>query len=202
MHAAAHAAIEAGGAHEDLRQQPEEEKGLGEAPVVGRPHMVLDRAQGPSVLMLLHDAEERRLVEPFDRRQALGDELAVAAVAAEDVVLGAERQGRADCGAFLPDREVRRPAISVLDPAIGAARLEFTEHRLEFAHDQHVAQHLDQEPIAAPRAFVGQRPGVGMHRNRGESDLPAFPHDLRIDAQLFRHSCPRSVGRLYLCVLA
>ena len=133
---------------------------------------------GPSVLMLLHDAEERRLVEPFDRRQPLGDELAVTAVAAENVVLGAERQGSADGRAFLPDREVRRPAIGVLDPAIGAARLEFTEHRFEFAHDQHVAQHVDQEPIAAPRAFVGQRPGVGMHRNRGESDLPAFPHDL------------------------
>ena len=50
-----------------------------------------------------------------DGGQALGQDLAVAAVGAEDVVVDRQDEGLTDRGGFLADRQVGRAAVVVFD---------------------------------------------------------------------------------------
>ena len=52
--------------------------------------------------------EQRVVVELADGGEALGEDLAVAAVGAEDVVVGRQREGHADGGGLLADGQVGR----------------------------------------------------------------------------------------------
>ncbi len=79
------------------------------------------------------------LAQLGDGGEALGEDLAVAAVRAEDVVLGAQEIGLADGGRFLADRQVRRAPVVVLDALVVAFLLDAVEHGLELADDRHVA---------------------------------------------------------------
>ena len=188
VHAAAHAAVEPGRAHEDLGEEAEEHEALGQHPFVSRPDEALDGREYAAALLHLHDVHEPPLVEPVDGGQALGDELAVAPVAAEDMVLRGQRQGCADRGTLLADREMRRPLVGELDPRIGAARLEVAEHRLELADDEHVAEDAKKLRVAVPCAFFRDRRLVGVHRDGREDDLLAPAGDGRVDGQFLGHS--------------
>src|ERR1700680_4160118 len=119
--------------------------------------MLLDRAQEAPAAMRFHDCRQPLRLERRDRRKAFGDELAVTAMAAEDVILRAKRQRGTDRGALLTDREVGGTLVGELDAGIGAARLEGGEHRLEFADDEHRPQQLDQPGIAIALALVIER---------------------------------------------
>ena len=114
----------------------------------------MNSGEHPAALLHLHDVHEPPLVEPVDRRQALGDELAVAAVAAEDVVLGRKREGSADRRTFLADGKMGRALVGEFDSRIGAARLEVAEHRLELADDEHVAENAKEPGVAMTLALL------------------------------------------------
>ena len=64
--------------------------------------------QDVPVQILLHDALQVGAVGVADPLQALGHDLGVAAVGAEDHVLAGQRQAQADDGGFLTERQVRR----------------------------------------------------------------------------------------------
>jgi hypothetical protein len=86
----------------------------------------------------LHDRLDPLGRQPPGRGQALGQDLAVAAVRAEDLVLRIERRALPHGRRLLADGEVGRAAVVVGDPAPGAGRLEGVEHALELADDDHV----------------------------------------------------------------
>ena len=188
MHAAAHAAVEAAGAHEDFRQQSEQQEVFGAGRRRGAFEVGVDGAKQARRLwcasMMAATRSGGRL---RDRRQALGDELAVAAMAAKDLVFGLERQRLADRGALLAEREMRGAFVGVGDVGIGAFGLERGEHRLELAHDQHVAQHLAQRRIAAGGALVGEGGGVGAQGDFGEGQAAGPAQGHRIDGERFGH---------------
>ena len=162
------------------------------------PRWRFDRLQQRAALVLFHDRLERRRFQPGDRRQPLGDELAVAPVAAEDMVVRLERQRRADRRAFLADREMGRPLVDELDPGIGALRLEGAEHGLELADHHHVAEHAQQRCVAVALPFFRQRRRIGMNRDFGELQPGGLAHQQRIDKELFGH---RRFRCLDICLL-
>src|SRR6185503_7869853 len=98
-------------AHEDFAEQAEKEKALGERMLVRWPDMGFDRPEETAVLVLLHDAPKDCPVEPFDGGKPLGDELAMAAMTSEDVILRAKRERGTDGGSLLADGEMRGSAI-------------------------------------------------------------------------------------------
>ena len=89
-----------------------------------------------------------------DGREALGEDFAVAAVAAVDVVVHAQQVGLADGGGLLADRQVRRAAMVVLDALVVAAQLDLVEHVLKGADDLHVA--LDAQEVVLGEVLGGE----------------------------------------------
>ncbi len=59
--------------------------------------------------------------------QPLGKDLAVAAMAAVDVVIDTQQVRLADGARLLPDRQVCRPAVIVLDALIRPAQLDLVQ---------------------------------------------------------------------------
>ena len=88
MHRAAHAPVETRKAAENLRQRAEEQIVDGQLLHAGLGCELLDDAQGVAVQVALHDPLQLGLAQLLDGGQALGQDLAVAAMGAEDEVLG------------------------------------------------------------------------------------------------------------------
>lgn len=144
-----------------------------------------------------HDGVEGRLVERPDRRQPLGDELAMAAVRAEDQVPWPQPERGADGHAFLPDGKVGRPLVGKGNAAIGAGRLEGAQHRLEFADDQHVAKHILQHRRAVGGKLVRKRGRIGMKGNGREFQFARLQNDGRVNQKLLGHGSSRIIqGRV------
>ena len=97
----------------------------------------------------------------------------MAAMAAEDVVLRLQRQGRADGRRLLPDREMRRALVGIGDALVGAGRLEARQHGLELAHDHHVAE--DGLQRCRRRGRPARRRCRGDRRGRGISGKASRP---------------------------
>ncbi len=166
VHAAAHALVESVLAAEDFGEQAVEQEvdaeflffGGGEEGLLLA--FRLEAQAGPVGFVVLHDLENGAVPVALDNRheartrevlhgaESLGDDLAVAAVAAEDVVLDAEIHAFADGGAFLADGQVRGPGVGILDALVAAELLDVVEHRLEFADYRHVA-------VNAQAGFLG-----------------------------------------------
>ena len=62
----------------------------------------------------------------------------MAAVRAEDVVVGREREGHADGRGFLPDGKMGRAEMIVLDALVNALDLDLVEDGFELADGGHV----------------------------------------------------------------
>ena len=73
-----------------------------------------------------------------DGGEALRQNLAVAAVRPEDVVLGPEAERHADGRRFLPDREMGGSGVVVRDRLVRALGLDLVEAGLELADGAHV----------------------------------------------------------------
>ena len=97
-----------------------------------------------------------------DRRKALGQDLAVAAVRAEDVVVGRQRERHADRRRLLPDREVRRSGVVVRDALVRALGLDLVEDRLELPDGAHVLPDV-QEIFAECAWSIRLRWSCGTH---------------------------------------
>ena len=79
-----------------------------------------------------------------DRGEALGDCVAVAAVRAGDVVVGAKGAAGADGRRLLADRNVGRAAVVVARQRVVAARAEADDHLLQLADGQHVVEQIER----------------------------------------------------------
>ena len=118
MHGAAHAAVEAIGFHEYLCQQAKQQKILREVRDGRDWNVSLNGAQQIALLMRFHDAREILRREFGDGGQALGDELAMAPMAAENMVLRRERQRGTNGRALLAERKMGWAFICVCDVLI------------------------------------------------------------------------------------
>src|SRR5947208_10712396 len=141
--------------------------------------------------MRLERAAQPDGIRGSDGRQSLRQDLAVTAMAAEDVVLDIEEERATDRGGLLTDREMSRSAMVVGHAAICAVAFEQIEHRLELAHQEHVAEHPAEAIVTETAALVLDRRRVRVERNRRGPKLAARPHRARIDNESLRHGRAR-----------
>ena len=90
-------------------------------------------------------AQQSGVIELGDGGEAFGEDFAVRAVRAEDMVIGIEQKRLANRRGFLADREMGRAAVIVFDAHVVAAELDLIEHRLKTADDHHVM--LDAQQV-------------------------------------------------------
>ena len=186
VHRAAQAAVEAGLAGKDLGEGAEEDEVLGEVLRV----LVVDLlgvGEGLAAEEALHDALELALVHLVHGRVALGEDLAVGAVGAEDEVLGLQHKALTDVGALLADAQVSGAAVVVLDAFPLAGLLDGVEHRLEGAHDDHVVEHLDHALFAVAGEFGLTVEGVLVDGHVGELHVPGATHLVGVDDKRLSH---------------
>ena len=186
MHRAAQAAVEAGLAGEDLGEGAEEDEVLGEVLRV----LVVDLlgvGQGLAAEEALHDALKLALIHLVHGRVALGEDLAVGAVRAEDEVIGRQHVALADVGALLADAQVGGAGVVVLDAFPGAGLLDGVEHRLEGTHDDHVVEHLDHALVAVAGEFGLTVEGVLVDGDLGELHVSRATHLIGVDDKRLSH---------------
>ena len=182
MHGAAQAPVESGLAGEDLGERPEEDEVLGE--VLGV--LVVDPlgvGQGLPAQEALHDGLEVALVHLVHRRVALGEDLPVGAVGAEDEVVRGQYSALADVGGLLADAEVGGALVVVGDALPLSGLLDGVQHRLEGAHDDHVVEHAHEAVLAVARHLGAEVEGVLVHGNVREGDVPGRAHLRGVDDQ-------------------
>ena len=186
MHRAAQAAVEAGLAGEDLREGTEEDEVLSEVLRV----LVADLfgvGQSLAAEEALHDALKLALIHLVHGRVALGENLTVRAVRAENEVLRRQNEALADVGALLADAEVGGAAVIVLDAFPLAGLLDGVEHRLESTHDDHVVEHLDHALFAVAGEFGLTVEGVLVDGHVGELHVPGATHLVGVDDKRLSH---------------
>ena len=186
VHRAAQAAVEAGLAGEDLREGTEEDEVLGEVLRV----LVADLfgvGQGLAAEEALHDALKLALVHLVHGRVALGENLTVRAVGAENEVLRRQHEALADVGALLANAEVGGAAVVVLNAFPLAGLLDGVEHRLEGAHDDHVVEHLDHAFFAVAGEFGLTVEGVLVDGDLGELHVSRATHLIGVDDKRLSH---------------
>ena len=116
------------------------------------------------------DSDQLIVIEVHDGTHALCQDLTVATVGAEDLVLGRKRHRLADSGALLAGREVGRAKVVEGDALVRPLFLDGVEHRLELADQQHVVVGTHQ-PILAPYLQFGfDIRLVLVHLNRWQGD--------------------------------
>ncbi len=115
---------------------------------------------------------EVSLGQTVDGREALGEDLPVAPVAAVDVILDRQEEGLAHGGGLLADGEVGRPLMDVGDVAVLARPLDLIQHRLELADEDHVPVDPDRVVCreGARDHLVGERATVLVDRDSAQLD--------------------------------
>ena len=123
----------------------------------------------------------------FDGREALGQNLAVAAVGTEDEVVGRQVVGLPHGRCLLADGEMRGAAMVILDPLIRTFLLDAVQHVLELADHDHVPVHAHQVGRAVGRA-LGHRVGhIGVQGNLRPGQHRLLAGFDRIDGDEFGH---------------
>ena len=189
VHGAAEAPVEACLAGERLGDGAVEDEVLGQVggAVVAD---LLGEGERLTVEERLHDVLDLRGVELAGRGEALGEDLAVAAVRAEQEVLRVELRGLADDGRLLPDREVCGAAVVVLDAVPRAGGLDRVEHGLELPHGDHVVQDVDEPLLAVLVELGGEVRPVLVDRDLGGGDGRGGADVARVDDEVLWHvSC-------------
>ena len=143
VHGAAQAAVEPGFAREDFTVGAVDEKSQGQS-LHGSAVPLLHGTQQRAVAVGSHDFEQSRIAELTYGGESLGQNFTVAAVRAENMVLGSQRESHTDGGGFLSDGEVRRTGVIVGDALIGALGLDLVENGFEFADAAHVPPDIQE----------------------------------------------------------
>lgn len=162
MHGPPHAAIHAGFTHEDFSQQTEYKRVLGQCRVRLDPEDAFGNCKKLPASEAPHDFQRAGAAQHVNCRKALRQKLAMAAVAAEDMVLWSEGMGRARRCRLLPDGQMRRAFIAMIHPLPRTLRFEGRQHLFEPALEAHVAQHRPQSACAQSVTFCFQWRGVDM----------------------------------------
>ena len=134
----------------------------------------------------------------MDGREALGQDLAVAPVAAEDVIVHRQEERLAHGGGFLADREVGGALVDIRDVAVLPLPLDLVQHGLEFADEDHVV--IEPQGVGrgecTRRQFVGEAAAVLVDGDAAQFDGLLSPDLGGGDDQLLDHGvrAPLSLG--------
>ena len=153
VHASAQTLVEAGGAGENLGDCAVDEEADAEFLGVLALISLLGYFQGCSAPELFHDLLEFLFGEDLDAAQTLGEDFAVAAVAAEDEVVGVEIVSHTYGCSFLACGKVGRTGVVVFNTVVAARGLDQIEHGLELADGEHVAVDVQQVFLAEIALF-------------------------------------------------
>ena len=120
VHGAAEPAVQAGTPPEHLRHEAVHHEVDGQVLDVTVLRARRHHPQDVAIQVLLHDALQVGAVGVADALQALGQDLGVAAVRAEDQVFRCQRQAQSHHRRLLTDRQVRRAFVHVVDARVAA----------------------------------------------------------------------------------
>ncbi len=189
VHRSCHTFVESRLPAQNLGQGPVEQISYGQ--ILHRTLGVfLHHAKSRAIRVGLHDLHQTRVVQCVDRRQSLGQNLPVTAMAAVDVVVEAQMKRLTDRRRLLPDRQVGRPVMSARNAPVGVVELDLIQHGLKAANQDHVSLHPKQILGAVSVPFLSDGFAVLIHRYGGERDEAAFSQLHRIKHLGFGHYSP------------
>ena len=186
VHGAAQAAVEAGLAGEDLGHGAVEQEVDGDVldAVVG---LVLDDRIGLAVQEVLHDVQKLLVGQLFDGGKALGQDVGVGAVGAEDEVVHIQVEGFADGGRLLAHGQVRRAGMVVGNALVFAGLLDQVDHGFELAQGQHVAIDVDKLLLGEVAELVLDGLLVLVYGDVLKVDIAGGAALIRVNEQLLGH---------------
>ena len=143
MHRSAQTLVETGRAGENLGDGTVDQEA--DTELFGRAlEAFAGNGNGCTAPELVHDFLQLLVGEDFDGTQALGEDLTVAAVAAEDKVVRVQVVGHTHSGGFLAGAQVGRTRIVIGHAVVAARGLDEIQHRLELTDGEHVAIDVQQ----------------------------------------------------------
>ena len=172
VHGAAESAVEAKVFGEDFGEGAVDEEIDGE--IFGVAFGVfLNDAESFAAEVIFHGGEEGGVIQLLDGGQTFGEDFAMGAVGAVDVVVGVEQVHLTDGGGFLADGEVGGAAVVVFDIVeLCTGFLDGVEHEFEAADDHHVANWMRRRsalvkylPLLSSSAMVRLYWLTGMGEN-------------------------------------
>ena len=186
MHGAAQAAVEAGLAGEDLGHGAVEQEVDGDVLyiLVG---LVLDDLIGLAVQEVLHDVQKLFVGQLFDGGKALGQDIGMGAVGAEDEVVHVQMERLAHGGRLLTHGQVRRAGMVVGHAVVFAGLFDEVDHRLELAQGQHVAIDVDKLLLGEVAQLVLDGLFVLVDRNVLKVNVARGAALIRVNEQLLGH---------------
>src|SRR5262249_27831035 len=137
MHRSAEPSIEAGFAREDFAVGSIDEEADGQAPYVA----LISALHGPqqrTIQIGAHNRHQLAVAQTPNCREAFSENLAVAAVRSEDVILGAESESHPDGRGLLANGKMSRAGVIVGYGLVGAFGFDLVEAGLKFANGAHV----------------------------------------------------------------
>ncbi len=175
MHRAAKACVEARLLGIDLSQGAIEHKVLCSVANVLAGEVGGDYLVGLSVHEAFHDGKQVLVLHLVDGGHAFGQNLAMAAVRAENLVLGLQHHRLADRCTLLSCREMGGTFVVVADPLIHPFLLDGVKHRLKLADEKHVIVGTDQAVLSVQLELLLEITLVLVDRNRRCLDDLFFP---------------------------
>ena len=186
MHRSAQPAVEAGLTGEDLAVGAVDEE-----PCCQIAHRStespLHRTEHSAVSVGAHDLKELWLAQLPDRREGLGQNLPMAPVGPEDVVVGGQREGHPHGGRLLTDGEMGGTSVVIGDAAVGALELDLVEDGLEFPDGAHISPYVQEVLGRVARLLFLHRLLVSVDRDGAEADDILRQRLLRFDGQQLGH---------------
>ena len=187
VHRPAHAVVEPVLTGEDLRQRAVDQEADGQLLDILGGAQLLHGPEGAAAQEVLHDLHQLLIAQLLDAAQALGQNFAVAAVAAEGVVAPVQQVGLSHGGGLLSQGQVGGTGIGGLDAVIDPLGLDLVEHGLKFPQDGDVPP--DTHQVLVPQLFplIRQSLMVGVDRDVLKTDRTRRAQLAGIDRQTFWH---------------
>ncbi len=186
MHRTAHAPVQTGIAREDLAVGAIYQEPAGQG--LHRPAVTfLHRSEDGAVQVRPHDPQQLRVAHLPDRGEALGQNLAMAAVRAVDVVVGRQRVGHSDGRRFLAHRKMSRAPMVVGDPFVGSLKLDFVDDRFELANGAHILEYVGEILERVSREFLFNGLVVSVDFYVREMNAVPGEHNIRFYDNRLRH---------------
>ena len=105
----------------------------------------------------------------------------MAAMGAEDVVLGRQRKRHADCGGFLANGQMRRTQMVVAHALEDAFQLDLIQREFKLANDAHIAVDIEKLVPRVNGGLLLECLAVGIQIDVPELNPGAGKYLLRLD---------------------
>ena len=162
VHRPAHAVVEPIFTGEDLRQRAVDQEADGQLLDILGGAQLLHGPEGAAPQEVLHDLHQLLIAQLLNAAQALGQNFAVAAVAAEGVIAPVQQVGLSHGGGLLSQGQVGGAGIGGLDAVVDALGLDLVQHGLKFPQDGDVPPDAYQVLVPQLLPLIGHGLAVGV----------------------------------------